>query len=121
MDPHVLVWSGPAIGTMRDVGVSGAHAVRVLASVVAVALGVLVVGGCLLSLYLEVVGFGRPRDAGIRPGVVTPLVLGVAAGILVPAAVCVWVAGGRRRSVLAVTLLVAVVTAVFMVGIFGLG
>ena len=106
---------------MLDVAESGANAVRVLASVVAVALGAPVVGGCLLSLYFEVVGFGRPRDAGIRPGVVAPLVLGVAAGILVPAAVCAWAAGGRRRSVLVVTLLVTVVTAVLMVAIFGLG
>jgi hypothetical protein len=104
-----------------DVAESGASAVRVLACVVTVAVGMLVVGGCLLSIYFEVVGFGRPRDTGVRPGVVAPLVVGVAAGVLVPAGVCVWAAGRNRRLVTIVALVVAVVTAVLMVGILGLG
>ena len=106
---------------MSDVAASGASVVRVLACVVAVAVGVLVVGGCLLSIYFEVVGFGGPRDTGPRPGVAAPLVVGVAAGILVPAAVCVWAAGGSSRSTRGVALVVAVVTAALMVGVVGLG
>lgn len=106
---------------MTDVAKSGASAVRVLGCVVTVAVGVFVVGGCLLSLYFEVVGFGRPRDTGIRPGVVAPLVVGVAAGVLVPVGVCAWVADGNWRTVAIVGLVVAVVTAALMVGILGLG
>jgi hypothetical protein len=106
---------------MTGVAESGASAVRVLACVVTVAVGVFVVGGCLLSLYFEVVGFGRPRDTGIRPGVVAPLVVGVAVGVLVPAAVCVWVAGGRRRTIVILALVIAIVTAVLMAGVLGMG
>lgn len=97
--------------------------VRVVACIVTVAVGVFVVGGSLLSLYLEVVGFGSPRDSGIRPGVVAPLLVGVAGGILVPVAVCVWAAGGSRRTIVIVALAVAVavVAAALMVGIVGLG
>lgn len=99
----------------------GPNALRVFVCVVTVAVGVFVVGGCLLSLYFEVVGFGRPRDTGIRPGVVTPLVIGVAAGVLVPVAVCVQAAGGSWRTFAFVALVVAVAAAVLMVGILGLG
>ncbi len=94
---------------------------RFVACIVAVVVGVIVVGGCLLSLYLEAVGFGSPRDSGIRPGVVAPLLVGVAGGILVPAAVCVWASGGRRRTTVIVALAVAVVAAALVVGILGLG
>jgi hypothetical protein len=47
--------------------------------VVAIAVGVFVVGGSLLSMHLEVVGFGRPRDSGTRAGIVG--LLGVDRGI----------------------------------------
>ncbi|MEO5744996.1 MAG: hypothetical protein ABIQ53_10475 [Terracoccus sp.] len=94
---------------------------RVVACIVTVAVGVFVVGGCLLSLYLEAVGFGSPRDSGIRPGVVAPLLVGVAGGILVPAAVCVWAAGRSRRTIVIVALIVAASAAALIVGILGLG
>ena len=94
---------------------------RVLACVVAVAVGVFVVGGSLLSIYLEVVGLGRPRDSGIRPGIVAPLVVGVAAGVLVPAAVCAWAIGGSWRAFVIPALVVTTVTAAIMIGIVGMG
>ena len=94
---------------------------RVLACVVAVTVGVFVVGGSLLSIYLEVVGFGRPRDSGIRPGNVAPLVVGVAAGVLVPAAVCAWAIAGGWRALVIPVLVVTTVTAALMIGIVGMG
>lgn len=100
---------------------SGASTVRVLACVVSVAVGVFVVGGCLLALYFEVVGFGRPRDTGLRLGAVAPLVVGIAAGVLVPSAICVRAAGGSWRTGAIIALVVGVVTAALMVGILGLG
>lgn len=107
--------------TVTGMGEPGPNAVRVFVCVVTAAVGVFVVGGCLLSLYFEVVGFGRPRDTGIRPGVVAPLVIGAAAGVLVPVAVCVRAAGGSWRPFAFVALVVAVAAAVLMVGILGLG
>lgn len=94
---------------------------RVVVRIVTVAVGVFVVGGCLLSLYLEAVGFGSPRDSGIRPGVVAPLIVGVAVGILVPMAVCVGVAVRCRRTIVIVALIVAASAAVLIVGILGMG
>ena len=59
--------------------------------------------------------------APATPGVVTPLVIGVAAGVLVPVAVCVQAAGGSWRTFAFIALVVAVAAAVLMVGILGLG
>ncbi len=90
------------------------------ACIVTVAAGAFVISGCLLALVLEVVGFGTPRDSGTRPWVVAPLLVGVAAGIVVPAAVCGWASGGSRRTTVIVALAVAVIAAALMVGILGL-
>ncbi len=94
---------------------------RVVACIVTVAVGVFVVGGCLLSLYLEAVGFGSARDSGIRPAVVVPLIVGVAGGILVPTAVCVGAAVRSRRTIVIVALIVAASAAALLVGILGMG
>lgn len=119
--PPRRIFLPPDPGAVTDVAGPGSRPVRVVACIVTVAVGVFVVGGCLLSFYREAVGFGRPRDSGIRPGVVAPLLVGVAAGILLPTAGCVWAASRSRRTIVIVALTVAASAAALIVGILGLG
>lgn len=74
--------------------------------------GAIVTLGCLLSIYLESVGLGAPRDGGMRPGYTALLIAGALAGVLLPAAACfVFLVASRRVVVGLAALGAAIVTA----------
>jgi hypothetical protein len=87
-----------------------------LACTGSVVVGVFVVLSCLVELRLEAIGFGRPRDTGIRPGYISALVIGATAGVVVPTGVCLALLKGSRRLVAVVAGAAAVVVAVSLFG-----
>lgn len=82
-----------------------------------VVVGAFVVLSCLLALWLEADGFGRPRDTSARPGYVASLIVGIAAAIVVPAVVCRMLLVRWRGAVYAVSAAVASLAAVAILGI----
>lgn len=94
---------------------------RIAVCVVALVTGVFTVAGCLLALRLEATGLGRPRDSGVRQSYALALSAGIAAGILAPAALAVWLFPGERRHVITAAVLAVGLGAMLMIAVLGLG
>lgn len=59
--------------------------------------GIFVTVGCLLALYLELTGFGSSPDEKLPGAYTASLVVGAAAGLLLPAYLARLVVHGRSR------------------------
>ena len=88
----------------------GPVARRVLICSAAAAVGAFTIVGCLLAMRLEVVGLGRARDSGIRPGYMAALAFGLGAGIAGPAVLTARLIPSARRLVAAAALGVSVLS-----------
>ncbi|HUQ40232.1 MAG TPA: hypothetical protein VM030_08755 [Acidimicrobiales bacterium] len=88
--------SEPRRGALRH------RAARGVAVAGLVAAGALTTIGCVVALVFERDGFGRPRDAQVRPFYVVLLAVGAAAGVVVPIVVGRMLLGaGRDRLLIA--------------------
>jgi hypothetical protein len=92
-------------------------AIGVVACAILAYVGILVTLGSLVGIHLEMIGFGTPRDTAPRVGHIAAMSIGAGAGILVPAAACIFLYRSRsQRVVVAVGGVAALVVAVILFG-----
>jgi hypothetical protein len=91
-------------------------AVIVTICVALTVVGLLATLVCLVFIHLELIGFGLPLDAEPRGDVIALLVIGAAAGILIPAAACFFLWRTGRRIVVIVAALATLLIGILLFG-----
>ena len=91
--------------------------VVVVACVIVTVIGILVTIGCLGSIRLEFIDFGSSSDPDYpRAGYIALFAIGAAAGILAPAAACLFLLRSGQRIVAIVAALATLLVAIILLG-----
>ena len=88
----------------------------IVACVLLAVVGVCVTIACLVSMHLEVIGFGEPPDAEPRADYIAWLIAGAAAGILIPAATSFFLLRSGQRIIVIIAALAILLTTIVLLG-----